>query len=149
MKMRNLHVILLTLIVLTFVSCKKEQPQEWKWCLDCSWEQLIGQYAGKAKSSNFQGDELPWLVKDGLDITITISGNSNNLQLNASIINDLNDNYPIGYNNSYYLTNAPGFSANIWKKDNGIKLIGTIKKYQGSNTTTRIVDFEVIKKQGE
>lgn len=148
MKLRNLQLILITFIVLTLISCKKDQPQEWEWCLDCSWEQLVGEYNGKATSSTFRGDELPWLVKEGLDITINISGNSNNLQLNAYIINDLNDNYPIGYNNSYYLTNAPGFSANIWKKDNEMKLIGTIKKYQGANTIIKIVDFEVIKKQG-
>ncbi|MDP2236070.1 MAG: hypothetical protein Q8J88_06525 [Bacteroidales bacterium] len=147
MKLRNLQLILLTFLVLTIISCKKDQS-DWEWCLDCSWEQLIGEYAGKATSSTFQGDELPWLVKEDVDISIIINGNSNNLQLNANIINDLNDNYSIGYNNSYYLTKAPGFNANIWKKDNEIKLIGTIKKYQGINTTIKIVDFEVIKKQG-
>lgn len=149
MKLRNLQLILLTFIVLTLISCKKDQP-EWEWCMDCSWEQLVGEYKGKATRSVYQGENLPWLETKDLDITINIGGNSNNLLLNISIINVMNENYSIGYNDSYYLTHAPIFSANIWKKDNEIKLIGSIKKYQEINPDTisvvRIVDFEAIKR---
>lgn len=135
---RNLILLLLFLVLF---SCKKEEP-DWEWCHDCAKEALIGTYTGKATNNSYQGEDLPWAKTENLDVTINISESNNNLFVSVSIPNVSNRNFTIDYTGSYYLNYLLNFNATIWKRDDQIKLVGTVKN-ANEIMVYQIIDFEV------
>jgi hypothetical protein len=144
--MRKVIIRLTFLLVVVISSCKKDEA-DWEWCTDCQQETIIGNYEGTASYLFFFGSDR-FDRRDNIDAILTLSANSSGLQEATRVINLFYSSISGIYDSGYYIQlagNQQSFSAIIWRKENQIKLVGTVKKTDSEGEIREVLDFEVIR----
>ncbi len=151
---RKPHKPLSTLVLLAIFmlgGCKKEEDQLWVWCNNCSLDQIVGNYEGKATYYDYVNDST-YTVEKEKDAWALLSEDNGLLEVNTGIVNLFSIRVTGSYNNQYYIE-IPGpmrqFSAVIWRKGDALKIKGVAKKLRSVGGTTEadeLIDFELFKK---
>lgn len=136
------------MLLVLISSCKKDEA-EWEWCTDCQQEAILGEYTGLANYLRFT-DVENFIQKNNQEVTLSLKETSTGLQSATSVINVFYSSLSGTYDSSYYLQlagNQQSFSAIIWRKENQIKLVGTIKKTDSEGEIREVLDFEVVREE--
>jgi hypothetical protein len=129
-----------------FQSCK-EEVNDWKWCVDCTQDQIIGNYQGLADYTYYL-DTIHNTFKPGQNAILTISVSGSNIVAGTSVANLFNSSTSGKFISAPYLQlnrNNQSLSATIWQNADQLKLVGTVKKTDSEGNTIEILDFEVLK----
>ncbi|NOU48027.1 MAG: hypothetical protein HOO86_13330 [Bacteroidales bacterium] len=146
--MRNVIIRITFMLLVLISSCKKDEA-EWEWCTDCQQEAILGEYTGLANYLRFT-DVENFIQKNNQEVTLSLKETSTGLQSATSVINVFYSSLSGTYDSSYYLQlagNQQSFSAIIWRKENQIKLVGTIKKTDSEGEIREVLDFEVVREE--
>ncbi len=144
-----MRIVLYTLIfILAFgtISCK-EETVDWAWCTDCQVTDVLGEYEGSGNHLRFT-DSIHFIQKNNVDVTLKLSESGSSVLASTNVVNVFSSSISGVYDDDYYLQfsgNKQTFNATIWRKENQIKLVGTIKKTDSEGETLELLDFEVFR----
>lgn len=144
--MRNSVFIVFLLSIFLISSCK-EETNDWKWCVDCAQDQIIGDYQGLADYTYYL-DTIHNTFKPGQNVTLTLSISGSNIAAETSVVNLFHSSGSGKFYPGPYLQlngNNQSLSATIWQNAEQLKLVGTVKKTDSEGNTVEILDFEVLK----
>ena len=144
--MRISRTLLVFLLVILAGSCKKDKA-EWEWCTDCKQETILGDYSGLANYLRFT-DVENFIQKNNQEVILKLSESGSGLLAFTSVVNLFSSSISGTYTDGYYLQfagNSQTFTSTIWRKENQIKLVGTVKKTDSEGEVREVLDFEVIK----
>lgn len=148
--MRSKLYSLVFLLIISSVSCKKETV-DWAWCIDCQLTEVLGEYTGTGNYIRFT-DSIHFIQNSDLDVTLKLIESGSSLQTFTNVVNVFSSSISGVYDDGYYLQfagNKQTFNATIWRKENQIKLVGTIKKMDSEGETVELLDFEVFRQEWE
>jgi hypothetical protein len=81
-------------------------------------------------------------------VILKLSASGSGLTAFTSVVNLFSSSISGTYTDGYYLQfagNKQTFTSTIWKKENQIKLVGTVKKTDSEGEILEVLDFEVIR----
>ncbi|MBZ0243119.1 MAG: hypothetical protein K8F24_07895 [Bacteroidales bacterium] len=135
-------------------SCKKDdESSEWARCTNCSLEQISGQYAGVATLYEYNMESELTGETYSEEAYLEISPQGNGIHLNVGVVNLYNASISAAWEDGSYTISSLGsgeFFANIWIRDNQIKLTGINKRSIPDPESNDVIlrslfDFEVVK----
>ena len=144
--MRN-GIIRITLLMLVLISSCKKDEAEWEWCTDCQQEAILGEYSGLANYLRFT-DVENFIQKNNQEVILKLSESGSGLLAFTSVVNLFSSSISGTYTDGYYLQfagNSQTFTSTIWRKENQIKLVGTVKKTDSQGEVREVLDFEVVR----
>jgi hypothetical protein len=144
--MKKYTIIFLFLSIILLSSCKDE-VSDWKWCVECTQDQIIGNYQGLADYT-FYLDTIHNTFKPGQNAIVTIGVSGSHIVAGTNVANLFNSSTSGDYYPGPYLQlngNNQTLSAKIWENAEQLKLIGTVKKTDSEGNTIELLDFEVLK----
>lgn len=144
--MRNVILCIIFLLLVVTSSCKKDKA-DWEWCTDCQQEAILGEYTGLANYLRFT-DSVNFTQKNNQEVILKLNENGSGLLAFTSVINLFSSSISGTYTDGYYLQfagNSQTFTSTIWRKENQIKLVGTVKKTDSEGEVREVLDFEVVR----
>jgi hypothetical protein len=142
--------LFLLLVIPLSQGCKKEKDP-WVWCMDCSMNDLIGQFEGKGYYVH--ADNSVELFDQPVYLNISEQG-IDGLTVQVGILNRFYMGIGGQYRPAYYLSFgsiSEDFYLTIWKNNDKIKLSGTAKRFYSKTVgdveykiTNELLDFEVF-----
>jgi hypothetical protein len=151
------QLLMITVLLIGLLGCKKDESPAWEPCTDCSLEQISGSYAGKATLYEYNSDsELTNQVfSEEAYLELTGSGSSG-IVLSVGVINLYNANISAGWEAGEYTISSPSdgeFNAGIYRQGDQIKIKCINKRFREivieEDSVVVILrslfDFEVIK----
>jgi hypothetical protein len=108
---------------------------------------VLGEYEGSGNHLRFT-DSIHFIQKNNVDVTLKLSESGSSVLASTNVVNVFSSSISGVYDDDYYLQfsgNKQTFNATIWRKENQIKLVGTIKKTDSEGETLELLDFEVFR----
>jgi len=142
----------------TLSTCKKDDgSSQWARCTNCSREQISGKYSGIATLFEYNLESELTGETYSEEAYLEISPQGSGIRINVGVVNLYNASIDAAWEDGSYTISSFSsgeFFANVWVRDNQIKLIGINKRSDpdpnpdpDSNgfILRSLFDFEVIK----
>lgn len=135
-------------------SCKKDdESSQWVRCTNCSQEQISGNYSGFATLYEYNMESELTGETYSEEAYMEISPQGSGIRINVGVVNLYNATIDAAWEDGSYTISSFSsgeFFANIWIRDNQIKIIGINKRSSPDPKSDGVVlrslfDFEVIK----
>lgn len=137
------RIILLLFVMLLHFSCQKEE-EEWHWCNDCTVDDIVGQYEGKATYVHVEDDTEDKNLNAYLLIGKRTDGGIN-------LLTGIQDVFAIDlngpYNDTYYInlgTDSQSFSGTISRHNGRLRITGSAKRMYFDHSLNELVTRDFI-----